>query len=270
MKRLRFIGILCALLLGCESTTPTLEPAPAPREEQLVVFAAASLREAFTALARDFERDHPGAQVTLNFAGSQELRTQLEQGARADVFASADERHMQSLLQAQLVEAPVVFAYNEPVLVVSAEARALVPDFASLANASRIVLGAPEVPIGRYAVQILARASESLGANFNARVSGQVVSYELNVRQVLAKVALGEAQAGIVYRSDVGSSSEKLTVVTIPSAFNVVATYPIAPVKGRAHPLLSRAWIELVRSERGQRALTSAGFRADARVAGAP
>lgn len=266
MKRLRFIGILLALSVACQKRPP----APEAQETELMVFAAASLREAFDALAKEFERDHPATRVTLNFAGSQELRTQLEQGARADVFASADERHMHSLAEAKLVEAPFVFAHNEPVLVVSEAARALVPDFAALPNAARIVLGAPQVPIGRYATQIMARASESLGADFGARVSARVVSYELNVRQVLAKVALGEAQAGIVYRSDVGNTREKLAIVTIPRELNVMATYPIAAVTKREHPHLTRAWLELVRSERGQRALSVAGFLVEPTLARSP
>jgi molybdate transport system substrate-binding protein len=123
------------------------------------------------------------------------------------------------------------------------------------------VIGTPEVPIGRYTLQILDRASVTpVGADFRSRVEARVVSRELNVRQVLAKVSLGEAQAGIVYRTDAQSARSQVTVVTIPPEINVTADYPIAVVTGTAHPTLARAFVDLVLSVEGQRALRSAGF----------
>lgn len=235
----------------------------APRdaaEDELVVFAASSLREAFTAMGGDFERAHPGVKVTFAFAGTQELRTQLEHGAATDVFASADVRHMDELVRSARVAPPVIFARNEPVVVVARESAATVRTFAELPRASRVVVGVPEVPIGRYTLQILDRAGPSLGADFRARVEANVVSRELNVRQVVAKVSLGEAQAGIVYRTDVRADDAGVTVVTIPKDVNVVAAYPIAAAACPAHPKLARAWIDYVTSPAGQQALARAGF----------
>jgi molybdate transport system substrate-binding protein len=228
----------------------------------VVVFAAASLRDVFSSLGKDFEKAHPGVEVSFHFAGTQELRTQLEQGAAVDVFASADMRHMNELQGAGLVAAPVVFARNEPVIVVSKESAGLVASVADLPKVSRLVVGAPEVPIGKYTQQILEKASGSLGSNFAARVEANIVSREMNVRQVLSKVSLGEAQAGVVYRTDALSAKEAVGVVAIPGEMNVLAEYPIAVTQAPPHPELARAWVELVRSEAGQKALAAAGFLA--------
>ncbi|WP_437487336.1 molybdate ABC transporter substrate-binding protein [Sorangium sp. So ce1014] len=247
-----------AALGGCKRA----EPAPPGREDRLVVFAAASLREVFTAMGEDFERARPGVEITFNFAGTQELRTQLEHGAAVDVFASADQRHMDELVRSGRAVGPVVFARNEPVLVVARESAGTIRGLADLPAATRIVIGAPEVPIGRYTLQLLDRASATLGADFRARVEARVVSRELNVRQVLTKVRLGEAQAGVVYRTDAHAAQDGVTLVAIPPEVNVLAEYPIAVVAGAAHPGLARAWVDLVRSEAGQSALGRAGFLA--------
>lgn len=215
-------------------------------DDKLVVFAAASLRDVFTALREDFKQD-----VTFNFAGTQELRTQLEHGAAVDVFASADQQHMDALVKAGKVSAPIVFARNELVLVVPKDSG--LTAFEQLPGVQRIVVGAPEVPVGRYTEQMLERSG------LRARVEAKVVSRELNVRQVLTKVALGEAEAGIVYRTDVTGAVKALP---IPPELNVVAEYPIAVTTGAPHAALAKAWVELVLSDAGKRRLAEAGFLA--------
>jgi len=225
-----------------------------------VVFAAASLREAFTSLGEEFKRAHPGVALTFNFAGTQELRTQIEHGAAADVFASADERHMNELVKAGRATGPVVFARNEPVVVVAKESADELREFSDLPHAARIVVGAPEVPIGRYTEQLLERANAHLGPDFRARVEAKIVSRELNVKQVLTKVRLGEAQAAIVYKSDAKAAEKEVRVVAIPPYMNLIARYPIAVLSAAAHPRLAREWIELVLSRRGQETLARAGF----------
>src|SRR5438045_4854543 len=143
--------------------------APAgPPTHDLVVFEAASLKEAFAVLASRFEKDHPGVHVITNAAGSQELRSQIEHGAAPDVFASADERHMHALVAAGLAGSPTLFACNEPVVVVRKDLASL-KTFADLPLAERIVVGAPEVPIGAYTNRILDRATEKMGALFPGR-----------------------------------------------------------------------------------------------------
>jgi len=130
-----------------------------------------------------------------------------------------------------------------------------------LPKAKRLVIGTPEVPIGSYTVEILQNAAARLGADFAKQVEANVVSRELNVRQILAKVALGEADAGFVYRTDAAAGGNKVRTIEIPPELNVVATYPIAVTAGSRRPEAARAWIDLVFSERGQAALEAAGFR---------
>ena len=223
---------------------------------EITVFAAASLRESFEALAKAFEAKSPGVKVHLNLAGSQELRTQIENGARADIFASADQKHMAALVKANLVTAPRVFARNTPVIIVPKGNPGHVASFEQLINAKKIVIGVPEVPIGNYTLQILDKA----GADFKQKVLGNVVSRELNVRQVLAKVSLGEADAGIVYKTDAMASKDKVEIIEIPAKVNVVAEYPIAVLNKAPQAAAARAFVDLVLSGEGQKRLAAAGF----------
>jgi molybdate transport system substrate-binding protein len=254
--RLIFLGAACALLAARS------RGAAAASGKELLVFEAASLKDVFAKLAQRFEKDNAGVKVVPNAAGSQELRTQIEHGAAADVMASADRKHMDALLAAGLVVAPSVFTCNEPVVVVRAALASTIKALADLPRAERIVVGVPDVPIGAYTLQILKKAAAKYGADFPARVEAKVASRELNVRQVLAKIALGEADAGVVYRSDAIAARAKVEVVTIPADLNVIAEYPIAALKAAPHPDLARRWIELVKSPEGTAALRDAGFSA--------
>jgi molybdate transport system substrate-binding protein len=226
---------------------------------ELFVFEAASLKDVFARLAQRFEMERPAVKVVPNAAGSQELRAQIEHGAPADVFASADRKHMDALAGQGLVVSPAVFTCNEPVVVVR-NGLPTVKSLADLPRADRIVIGTPEVPIGAYTLQILQKAAAKYGADFPQRVQAKVASRELNVRQVLAKVVLGEADAGVVYRSDAMTAAGKVRVVDIPADVNVTAEYPIAVVKAAPHPELARRFIELVGSPAGTAALREAGF----------
>jgi molybdate transport system substrate-binding protein len=255
---------LCLLFLftlihvACQRAEPG--PASDQGENELVVFAAASLRESFSTLGDAFEKSQPNVKVTFNFAGSQELRTQIEHGASVDVFASADQKHMNELFLAKKVKSPKLFVTNEPVVIVAKERAGAIKAFADLPSATRIVLGVPEVPIGRYTLQILDKASKTLGADFRSRVEAHVVSRELNVRQVLSKVALGEADAAVVYRTDAVTAKDRVEVVTIPPELNVIAEYPIAVLGAAPHPELAKSWIALVLSEQGRQIFSKAGF----------
>jgi molybdate transport system substrate-binding protein len=232
------------------------DPAPAARKE-LVVLAAASLRDAFTELAKTFESTHPGVRVTLSFAGSQELRAQVEHGATADVFASADAEPLQALQAAGLAAKPsAVFARNALVVVVPQGNPAGIATFDDLPKAKKLVIGVPESPIGRYTLKVLQRARPG----FLASVEKHVASRELNVRQVLAKVSLGEADAGVVYRTDALTAKGKVSAVEIPAAINETAEYPAAALTRGKQPDLARAFIALLTGPEGQRALTAQGF----------
>ena len=257
--------VALALLIASTSVR-----AAAPGDQEILVFAATSLRESFEALVPLFEKAHAGAKVRLNLAGSQELRTQIEQGARADVFASADFKNMATLGHQSLVKAPVTFARNQPVIVVPRGNPLRIRALTDLPRAKRLVIGAPEVPIGGYTVKILEAAAKKYGDAFRAKVEANVVSRELNVRQVLAKVTLGEADAGIVYRTDAQAGKDKVEVVTIPPEVNVQAEYPIAALIASQQPALAEAWMQLVLSPAGQQKLTAAGFSTPAATTSAP
>jgi molybdate transport system substrate-binding protein len=230
----------------------------------LNVYAASSLTEAFGDMERIFEAMHPDADVALTFAGSQVLRLQIEQGAPADVFASANPAHTEALADEGLVSMAWTFAHNELVVVVPLDDPAGIASFAELADAERIVVGAESVPVGRYTREALERARATLGSDFTERVMARVVSEETNVRLARAKVELGEADAAVVYRTD-AASSDRVRTIEVPPEVNVRADYLIGLVvtpgeSDSARGRLAAAWIELVRSPEGQAVLRRHGF----------
>ncbi len=245
------MAALCLTLSACQ------KPA---NDQTLVVFAAASLHLAFEDLGALFRKSQPSAQLSFQFAGTQTLATQIEHGANADVFAAADEKHLLRLNQTGRIFNAAPFAYNQVVLIADTQSAPFLVRFEDLPLADRIVVGAPEVPIGEYTQQILAAASKTLGPQFAAHVTSKTVSKELSVVHVLNKVALGEAQAGFVYRSDVANPPDRIRVIAVPGAYQVHVTYLMGTVKGTKHEALAHDWVSLVHSLAGQERLQSAGF----------
>jgi molybdate transport system substrate-binding protein len=246
-------------LLGGEPARPAAAPA-----RQLVVFAAASLTEPFTTLGTGFEQRFPGTHIVFDFGGSPELAEQIVQGARADVFASADERWMESLRgRGVLSSAARIFARNRLVVALPRTNPGKIESLADLARPGiKLVLAADPVPAGRYARIVLSNLSHAPGMDpdFARRALANVVSEEENVKLVLAKVRLGEADAGFVYRSDVPrSAGREITVLEIPDRYNVVARYPIAVLRGGDTAAGAR-FVALVLSPRGQQVLSGYGF----------
>ncbi len=223
------------------------------------VFAASSLTEAFEDLARRFEALHPDIDVVLTFAGSQTLRLQIEQGARADVFASADERHLRALVDLGDVAEADPFARNELVVIVPLDNPAELETFADLARARRIVLGTERAPIGAATRAVLAAAAERLGEPFAAMVREHVVSEESNVRLVRAKVELGEADAAIVYRTD-ALASNAVRTIPIPDEVNVSTLYVIGRVERSPVAAAADLFIAFVGSPEGRMLLQGRGF----------
>lgn len=240
-------------LSGCEPRS-----APAPREK-LSIFAASSLTEAFQKLEQSFESAHPDVDVRLTFSGSQVLRVQLEQGARADVFASANQQHMDALILERAIAAQQPLAENDLVIIVPLRGSEYIQTFTDLTKAKRIVLGTENVPIGIYARQVVRRAGNELGPEFAQSIERHTVSIESNVRLVRAKIELGEADAAIVYRTD-AASSKKLRVVQIPPKWNVRATYPIGLVANAPNEKAARVFLKFTRTEQTARILKEAGF----------
>lgn len=229
---------------------------------RLTVLAASSLTDAFRELESMFEEQNPGVDVTTSFAGSSEILAQIEQGAPADVFASADEAKMATALEEGLVTEPEIFARNRPVVIVPADNTARIEEFRDLASAdAKLVLAADGVPIAEYAKEVLANAGSEYGGNFEQRVLEKIVSREANVRAAANRVALGEADATFVYLSDVTPGiSEQVKVIEIPQNMNVLATYPIATLPGSSNPELAQQWVDLVLSPQGQDVLEEYGF----------
>ena len=247
---------IALLLLGCRPATP--EPTT------INVFAAASLTDAFSDIGAAFRAANPGASVVFNFAGSNQLATQIAEGAPADVFAGANAAQMEAAVASGRIDAhaPQVFVTNRLVVVVPADNPAGIESLQDLATPDTLlVLAAEEVPVGRYSLAFLDRAAAgaAFDSGFKEAVLGNVVSYEESVRGVLNKVALGEADAGIVYASDL-VGVEGVTSLAIPDALNVVAEYPIAPLHDSAQPELAAAFVEWVLSDEGQGILAEYGF----------
>lgn len=252
-----------ALLLAACTVPSTADPAgsaapaaPAARDtpSELVVFAAASLSEAFEAIGTEFAATVGGVPVTLNLAGSQTLAAQLREGAPADVFAAADDVQMDVVAAAGLLAGdPQPFAANRLAIAVEPGNPQGVTGLADLARDDLIVvLPAPEVPAGRYARAAL----DATG------VAVAPASLEPDVRAALSKVALGEADATIVYASDLVAAAGRIDGVAIPDATNVAATYPIAVLADAPAPDVAARFVAFVRSERGRALLVEHGFDA--------
>ena len=234
------------------------------REEAatLTVLAASSLTDAFGELESVFEEQNEGVNVQTSFAGSSELLAQVQQGAPADVFASADEAKMDTALEEGLVTEPETFVRNRLVVIVPADDPANIRELRDLAEAdTQIVLAEEAVPIARYAEEVLENADAEYGEGFAQRVRDKIVSREANVRASANRVALGEADATFVYVSDVtGDIREQVRMIEIPEELNVVVTYPIATIEGSQNSKLARAWVDLVLSDRGQGVLEKYNF----------
>ncbi len=244
-----------ALLLGA---------CTADNEDEIVVSAASSLTDVFTELAEAFETSEAGAgvSVTLNFGSSSALAVQIAEGAPADVFASANAAQMQVIVDSGHVTDPTVFARNAIVVVTPAglDVVAGLEDLAALGL--RLVLAGPEVPVGAYARDAIVAADAVLGGGFADRVFANVVSEEANVRAVLSKVELGEADVGIVYATDATAAGEAVAAYPVPPEFAPPTEYLIATVDDAADtdPDAAAEFVAFVRSEVGQAILERHGF----------
>lgn len=250
-----------------ESVPASVPPTETPVEERtLTVLAAASLTESFNELGTLFESQNPGVKVTLSFAGSQALAQQLSQGAEADVFASANQKYMDAAIEVNRVnrDGAKIFVTNRLVVIFPKDNPAGLKELKDLAKPGlKLDLADPSVPIGQYTVSFLDKAIEDPGFDpqFKEDVLNNVVSYEDNVKAVVTKVSLGEADAGIVYVTDITTdAADKVGKLDIPDALNTIASYPIAPVSDGKYPDLAQALIGLVLSPEGQQIMAKYGF----------
>lgn len=255
--------ILCAL---CASVV-LLCAVPA-HAATLTVFAAASLTDAFRGIGAAYERAHPGTRVTFDFGASSLLRVQIEQGAPADVFASADRAQIAPLARKGLVRGVVPLVRNQLVVILPTGNPGHLHRLADLARRGvRLAITAPQVPIGLYTRRALEKMSApgAMGAGFPQRVLANVVSQEPNVRGLVAKVELGEADAAIVYRSDAVAAGRKVKTLPVPERFNETAVYPVAVVTASPRAREAGAFVQYLRSQPAQAVLQRYGFQSAAR-----
>jgi molybdate transport system substrate-binding protein len=271
MERLVSVSVLFVLMISaaCSSVqlpNPRAAPGAPPAAEKLTVLSAASLTGPFTEIGQMFEAQNPGARVEFSFANSQQLVQQLAQGAPADLFASASSKTIQAAIGSGRVEegAVQVFAYNRLMVIYPLDNPGGLQELKDLAKPGlKLVLAAVEVPVGQYSLEFLDKAAADpvYGAAFKAAVLKNVVSYEENVKAVLTKVSLGEADGGIVYLSDISQDAVgKVVKLDIPDPLNVVAVYPIAVIKDSKQLDAARAFLALVLSPEGQAVLEKYNF----------
>jgi len=239
---------------SADTTTATVQVAEPTVAGDVTVFAAASLTDAFTEIGEAFMAEYPESTARFNFAASSELVTQINEGAPADVFASADQSNMTKLTDAgNNGTAPAVFATNSLEIIVGPGNPEGITGVADLANPDIIfVTCAPEVPIGTYTQEVFTKAG----------VTVTPASFEENVRGIVTKVTLGEADAGIVYTTDVTAAGDRAEGVEIPPDLDLVAEYPMVVTKQAPNAAAGQAFVDFVIGEQGQKILASYGFTA--------
>ncbi|MFB6807981.1 molybdate ABC transporter substrate-binding protein [Streptomyces sp. NPDC056387] len=252
-------ALLVPALSACGSSddkasgTGASASAPASAEAKaanLTVLAASSLTDVFKTAGAAYEKAHPGTKVTFSFAGSQELAAQVKQGAPADALVTADTKTMDGL-KAE-TDAPSIIARNRLVIATGKGNPFKVDELKDLADSKiKVVLAAPEVPVGRYSKQILDAQ----------KIEVKPVSQEPNVRAVLSKVELGEADAGLVYKTDSAKSGDKVVNVDIPDDQNAVASYPAATLKSSKNAEAAAAFVAWLSGPEAQKILQDAGFQ---------
>jgi molybdate transport system substrate-binding protein len=221
-------------------------------EVTLRVFAAASLTESFTELGKQFEADHPGAEVEFNFGPSSGLAEQIGGGAPADVFASASPSNMDTLVTEGAATEPQDFAVNNVAIAVPPDNPAGIESLADLARPDvKVAVCQAQVPCGKVAAEVFA----------NAQLTVQPATEEVDVKSVLTKVTLDEVDAGIVYVTDVLAAGDEITGVEIPGDVNATTTYPIAPLEDSEHQEVAADFVDLVLSDAGAKVLEEAGFQ---------
>ncbi|MFE5616993.1 molybdate ABC transporter substrate-binding protein [Streptomyces sp. NPDC056470] len=234
---------------GTGGATASGSASAAPAAD-LTVLAAASLTDVFKTAGAAYEKAHPGTKVTFSFAGSQELVAQVSQGSPADVLVTADTKSMDKVKAD--TGTPAIIAKNRLVIATGEGNPHKVDDLKDLADTKlKVVLAAPEVPAGKYSKQVLDAQ----------KITVKPVSQEPNVRGVLSKVELGEADAGLVYKTDAESAKDKVDAVEIPDAQNAVAQYPAATLKDSENAEAAAAFVAWLSSPEGQKILQDAGFQ---------
>jgi molybdate transport system substrate-binding protein len=254
-----------AITTAAATAAPATAATTASASGEIIVFAAASLTDPFNEIKGEMEKANPGLKITFNFGGSNTLRAQLEQGAKADVFASANQTEMDKAFEAKLVDNKgETFVKNRLVVVLPRTNPGKIEKLLDLARPGlKFVTAQKDVPVGTYTIQALEKMSKdpAYGSEFQTKVEANIVSREANVKQVVSKVQLGEADAGIVYLSDISAKiAPEVLTLDIPDQFNTLATYPIALLKAAPNVAAAKIFLDFVLSAKGQEILKKNNF----------
>ncbi len=261
-------NVIIKTLYFCLLSLPLLTfpgaPTPNCHAGELRIFAASSLTETFVELGDRFQNQYPDERIIFNFAGSQFLCTQIKQGAEADIFASANPGVMEALTRQQITKTPHLFAHNQLKLIVSDYARNLISNIHDAARPKRLLaIGGTHVPIGLYTRQLMENLSVNpgYGAGFVEDFFTNVVSEEINVKAIVAKVALGEVDAGIVYATDISPGLKaKLLEISLPPASSPTANYLIAELNGAENQKLATLFLNFLSGQQAREILQQHGF----------
>jgi molybdate transport system substrate-binding protein len=261
-KKKILFGLIIILIMisGCQFAKKKSE------ETTLRIMAAASLTEVFNDLEKNFEEKHPDIELGCNYAGSQTLFSQIKSGVPADIFASANVEYMERLENDDLVIEPTIFTHNKLVIVVSEESEKSIDNIDDLIKSEvKIVIANESVPVGKYTLKMLDRQSDNpnLPLDYKEQILAAVVSKELDVKSVITKVELGEADAGIVYKTDANAADQdKIKVVNIKNEYNVTATYLVSLLQNISSKNKEAAnkFLDYLYSDDGQKILEKQGF----------
>ncbi|GAB6098732.1 molybdate ABC transporter substrate-binding protein [Halanaerocella petrolearia] len=265
-KKTMVISLILGLVIvsGCQSATEETE------KISLRIMAAASLIEVFTDLEQGFEEKYPNIEVDCNYAGSQALFSQIKSGVTADIFASANVKYMNQLEESDMVIEPSVFAQNKLVVAVLKGNKKIqtINDFVE--KDVKLVVADKSVPVGQYTIEMLDKVDKSgkFVENYKTKFLNSIDSKELDVKSVVSKIELGEADAGVVYKTDIiASNQEKVRGINIPNQYNIVTTYPIALLKvgNQQHQEASKNFLDYLYSLEGRKILTKYGFIKESR-----
>ena len=252
-----FVVVALVVLAGCGSSSSSSSSS----STRLTVFAAASLNKVFPQIASAFQQSNPGVTFAFNFAGTDTLTTQIEQGAPADVFAGASTKYGDELSGKGLIDEPRIFATNRLVLIVPAANPARITSLQDLTKPRvKLVVGDATVPIGAYTRKVLMNLDALYGPGYSTKVGKNVVSEALDVTSILTSVSLGEADAGFVYVTDARSAGGKVRSIDLPPQAQAVASYPIAVVDGAGNAAVGQEFTSFVMGAQAQAILRAAGF----------
>ena len=273
MYRRVYLGLLAALMsvvalagpTGCGQGSNDSGSGGGGKKQgmTLTILAASSLLDAFGELGKTFEKQNPGTEVRASYGASSDMLAQIQQGAPADVFASAAQEEMTTAVKDGLVAGnPKVFVKNREIIIVPKDNPAGIDEFRDVANPGvKLVLAHKDVPAADYAIEILGKANAEYGDGFETKVLSNVVSREADVRASVNRVVVGDADATFGYASDYTPDvRDRVRVVPIPPDLNIIATYPIAVLRDAKSPKLAKKWVELVTSKEGRRVLEKWNF----------